>query len=89
VIHMALHSVRFDEETEEALGDVCEASGISVSLALKRGILALRDELSSNKTARPFDVYKTIDLGPGGYATSPTRNAKRAVVDVIRRKHRR
>jgi hypothetical protein len=86
---MALHSVRFDEETEGALLDVCEATGFSVSLALKRGVLALREGLAATKVARPFDIYKTIDLGPGGYAGAASRNAKRAVVDVIKRKHGR
>ena len=89
VIHMPLHSVRFDAETEEALEFVCEATGSSVSSALKRGILALREGLAARAAVRPYDIYETIELGPGGYASSPARNAKRAVVDVLRRKHKR
>jgi hypothetical protein len=86
---MSLHSVRFDEDTEEALEDVCEAAGISVSLALKRGIIALRDGLAATKSSRPFEIYETIDLGPGGYAKAPARHAKRAIADILRRKHKR
>jgi hypothetical protein len=86
---MPLHSVRFDEDTEEALEDVCEATGFSVSQALKRGILALRDGLATAKPSRPFDVYMTIDLGPGGYALAPARNAKQAVAQILKRKYKR
>jgi hypothetical protein len=92
VIHlyykMPLHSVRFDDETEEILEQVCEATGESVSAALKRGILALRDRLVA-KRANPYEVYRLLDLGPGGYATAPARRAKREVGPVIRRKHGR
>jgi mitochondrial fission protein ELM1 len=60
--------------------------GFSVSQVLKNGVLALRDQLASRRIARPFDVYKTIDLGPGGYLKAPARNAKRTVADIVRRK---
>ncbi|HET6285027.1 MAG TPA: hypothetical protein VFH73_28980 [Polyangia bacterium] len=86
---MPSHSVRFDEETEEALEHVCKASGTSVSVVLKRGVLALRDGLASAKTTKPFDIYRALDLGPGGYAQAPAPHAKRAVAEIIRRKHGR
>ena len=86
---MPLHSVRFDEETEEALEQVCEATGASVSVALKRGILVLRKGLAMAPARRAFDVYRTLDLGPGGYAQAPARRAKHAVAAIIRGKHHR
>jgi hypothetical protein len=86
---MSLHSVRFDEDTEEALEDVCGAAGVSVSVALKQGILALRVGLAAAKSSRPFEIYEKINLGPGGYAKASARNAKRAVADILRRKHKR
>jgi hypothetical protein len=83
---MPLHSVRFDDEAEAALEEVCEATGASVSTVLKRGVIALRDGIESR---RPFEVFRLLDLGPGGYAKAPARGAKRAVGEVVRKKHRR
>jgi hypothetical protein len=82
---MPLHSVRFDDETERALEEVCAATGASVSVALKRGVLALRARLAT----RPYDVYASLDLGPGGYAAVPARRAKAGVAAVIRRRGKR
>jgi hypothetical protein len=86
---MPLHSVRFDEETEEALNRVCEAMGASRSDVLKKGVMALARKLAANATSRPFDIYRTIDLGSGGYARAPARKAKQAIRTVIRAKHER
>jgi hypothetical protein len=82
---MRIRKVRFDQDTEKALQEVCRATGISVSLALKRGIRALRSGLAATTSSSPFEIYETIDLGPGGYAKASARNAKSAVIDVLRR----
>lgn len=86
---MPLHSVRFDEQTEEALEEVCEVTGASVSVALKRGIVALRDGLVAKPARRPIQIYETLDLGPGGNARAPARKAKQAMRELMRQKHRR
>ena len=80
---MPLHSVRFDEETENALAEVRSKTGASTSEALKNGIVALRDGLAGTKRSRPFSVYEGIDLGPGGYAQAPARRAKQALREII------
>ena len=92
VIHwyyMATRTVRLDEESERALADVRRATGTSVSGALKRGLVAAREALRSESAVTPFDVYRTIDLGAGGYARAPARQAKRAVRALLRRKRSR
>jgi len=48
---------------------------------VKRGLVAARDALRSESSVTPFDVYRAIDLGPGGCARAPARQAKRAVRD--------
>ena len=85
---MPLHSVRFDEETENALAEVRASTGASTSEALKNGIVALRDGLARTKRRRPFSVYKEIDLGPGGYARAPARRAKQALREIVGRKRK-
>ena len=83
---MATHRVRFDEETEEALQQVCRAMAANDSFALKRGILSLRDGLRK-ESKKPFDIYRRLPLGSGGHSDGPARFAKSGVADVIRRKH--
>jgi hypothetical protein len=86
---MALRSVRFDDETDQALVRVCDATGDSPSAVLKKGVLALAKAVDRKKRAPPFDIYRTLDLGPGGYALGPARNAKQVVRALVKRKHRR
>jgi hypothetical protein len=37
----------------------------------------------------PYDVYKELDLGPGGYAIAPSTATRRGVREAIRRKLKR
>lgn len=86
---MGIRSVRLDEESESLLEEVRRTTGLSASAALKRGLHALRDELSREATRRPYDIYQHLDLGPGGYASGPSSDTRAVAKDSIRRKHRR
>jgi hypothetical protein len=86
---MPLHSVRFDDETDQALARVCDATGASPSDVLKRGVMVLAKSIDRKRPVRPFDLYRKLDLGPGGYALGSARNAKQVVRALIKRKHRR
>jgi hypothetical protein len=37
---------------------------------------------------KPYDVFCRLDLGEGGYAVAPAKEAKSTVAGVIKRKHR-
>ena len=39
--------------------------------------------------AAPYEIYRTIDLGPGGRARVPARRAKQGLRAILRYKHRR
>lgn len=82
---MSTRTVRLDEEGEQALEEIREATGLSVSAALKRGLLVLREDVTRQST-KPFDVYRELDLGPGGYAEGPSTRVREGVVNAIRRK---
>ena len=84
---MAIRTVRLDPESERALAEIRRATGMSVSGALKRGLVAARDALRA-ATALPFEVYRKIELGPGGYARAPARRAKQALRALLRGKRR-
>jgi hypothetical protein len=38
---------------------------------------------------RPWDLYRKLKLGRGGYARAPARTAKFAVREIVRKKHGR
>ena len=85
---MTTRTVRLDDESERILDEIQRGTGLSASAALKRGLRALRDQLGE-AAARPFDIYDSLDLGPGGYASAPSTETRRGARDAIRRKHGR
>jgi hypothetical protein len=86
---MGIRTVRLDEETEKALEQIVRATGLSVSGAMKKGLLVLRNEVAREAQRVPYDIYKELDLGPGGYAIAPATRTRRGVQAAIRRKLRR
>lgn len=86
---MGPRTVRLDQETEDALEQIRKETGMTISDALKQGLLVLRDQVLYDRPVNPWDVYERIDLGPGGYLPAPAKEAKKAVLEQIRRKHRR
>lgn len=86
---MATRTVRLDEEAEHVLQQIVQTTGWSMSAALKRGILALRENLSQQHQKTPYEVYQELDLGPGGYAIAPSTDTRRGVQAALRRKLKR
>ena len=62
---------------------------MTISQALKRGLLVLRRQVSEERKTSPWTLYERLDLGPGGYSPTPARDAKRGVRESLSRKHRR
>ncbi len=83
---MAIRTVRFDEETEQALNEVREATGWPISEVLKRGVQALREFVRRRPTRLPYDVYEELDLGPGGYAIAYSADSRGGVRLALKRK---
>ena len=86
---MGIRTVRLDEETEKALEQIVTVTGLSLSAAMKKGLLVLRSEVVREAHRVPYDVYKELDLGPGGYAVAPATETRRGVRAAIHRKLRR
>lgn len=84
---MPTRTVRLDEGSERILKEIRQATGMSVSDALKEGLRAARHRLGE-PSADPYGVYRTLDLGPGGYARAPARSAKEAVRRLLRERRR-
>jgi len=86
---MGSRTVRLDTEAESALREIRRTTGMTISDALKRGLLVLRQTVREKQAHRPWEIYERIELGPGGYAVAPASRAKDAVAEAMRRKHRR
>jgi hypothetical protein len=86
---MGTRSVRLDEETEKELRRLTKMTGLSVSEILKRGVLAYGNVARHEWAGRPFDIYQVLDLGPGGYARAPAKDAKSTIASVVGHKHRK
>jgi hypothetical protein len=86
---MGIRTVRLDEETEKVLAEILTVTGLSVSAAMKKGLLVLRDDVVQETQRVPYDIYRELDLGRGGYAVAPATQTRRGVRAAIRRKLRR
>ena len=72
---MGTRTVRPDEETEKTLDRLRKITGLSISEVLKRGLSAYEDQAVKDISRKPYDIYSKLDLGDGGYATAPARQA--------------
>jgi hypothetical protein len=86
---MSTRTVRLDEETEKVLEQIIRTMGLSISTAFKKGLLLLRDEIAQGASRTPYDIYRELDLGPGGYAVAPSTDVHRGVGEAINKKLRR
>lgn len=83
---MATRTVRLDDEAEVALQEIREATGLPISEALKRGLRSLRERVTHEATRTPYDIYRQLDLGPGGSAIAPSTETRRGVTQALRKK---
>lgn len=83
---MSIRTVRLDDESEKVLEQIARATQLSISDTFKQGLLAFRDNLTRKSHRVPYDIYKTLELGPGGYAIAPSTATRRGVQKAIKKK---
>jgi hypothetical protein len=83
---MATRTVRLDDEAEEALRVIRDATGLPISEALKRGLRSLGDRVKRETQRTPYDIYRELDHGPGGSAIAASTDTRRAVRAAIKKK---
>ena len=84
---MGTRMIQLDDDAEATLSVLCNQTGLSISEVLKRGLqayAALIPKVPSAET--PYEVFSRLDLGPGGYAIAPAKNAKKATAQAISKK---
>ena len=83
---MSTRTVQLDDESAQALDEVMEATGLTASEVLKRGVWTLRHQLLYRSGSKPYEVYKQLDLGPGGHSRAPSSEVRRGLRDAIVKK---
>ncbi len=86
---MTTRTVRLDDETEKALAEIQQRTGLSISEALKQGLFAFRDDMEPEKPTHPYTIYKSLNLGEGGAAIAPSTEVKRHIRQTLKRKLKR
>ncbi len=81
--------IGLDDEAEKTLANLRRLTGLSISEVLKRGLIAYMSTAMREASDKPFDVYRRLDSGEGGHSAADGKDAKAAVVDIIKRKHKR
>lgn len=83
---MGIRAVRLDPRSEALLRDLVRRTGMNASQTLKAGLQVLHETLQADSGSRFSEIYRTLDLGPGGYARAPASEVKRGIREIIRRK---
>lgn len=78
-----------EPEDEKRLERIRRRTGWATSDALRRGLRALERDISSEATSRAFDIYASLNLGPGGYAAGPASQSRETARRVIAQKAKR
>ncbi len=79
-----------DDASEATLADLQRRTGLSISEVMRRGLRAFERQLDSDVTRHPYEVYQSLGLpGDGTRALAPAAKAKRAVAEIVRKKHDR
>ena len=86
---MSVRTVRLDDDAESTLAALRQRTGLSISEVLKRGLHAYAATVRATAPPTPYEVYRRLDLASGGGAIAPASQAKAAVAEVIKKKHRR
>jgi hypothetical protein len=62
-----------------------KATGLSISEVLKRGLHAYL-HAENQADVRPYEIYRRLDLGAGGWSRAPAAEAKRAAKEAMQQK---
>ncbi|MDE0004499.1 MAG: hypothetical protein OXQ29_17565 [Rhodospirillaceae bacterium] len=86
---MGIRTVRLDDDAEAVLSDLRRRTGLSISDVFKRGLQAYASASRDAEIKMPYEIYRKLDLGPGGYAVAPAREAKAHIARTIAAKHKK
>jgi antitoxin component of RelBE/YafQ-DinJ toxin-antitoxin module len=82
--NMSTRSVRLDDEAEGALAEIVNRTGLSISDAIKQGLITYREKALTMQTRNPSDFFNAVDLGDETSSIGPARNAKEVIKNKLR-----
>ena len=62
------------------------STGLTASAVFKRGLQALREQLQTEASSAPFEVYRRLDVGPGGDAIADSTQVRKGVREAVEKK---
>jgi hypothetical protein len=86
VTRVSTRSVRLDEEAESALAEIINRTGVSISEAIKIGLIEYRNSARKTRKKSPSDFFASYDFGEGGYTIAPARKSKAALKAKLKNK---
>lgn len=78
--------MRLDKEEEAALRQIRDLTGLPISQILKRGVRSFQWGVVEETAQTPYEVFRSLDLGPGGYVPAASTRTSRSVRRAIRKK---
>ena len=85
---MGTRTVRLDEETEKDLQDIRRVTGLSISDILKMGILSVKRNNIDKLALKSFEIFQSLNVGEADSSKPCSKDAKKAVKSIIKRKHK-
>ena len=83
---MGARSVRLDEEAESAMAELINHTSVSISEAIKMGLVEYRNSARKTCKKSPSDFFASYDFGEGGYTIAPARKSKTALKAKLKNK---
>lgn len=83
---MAARTVRLDDEGEQLLESITRQSGMSISATLKKGLVVLNEQMEQAAKPTPYEIFRQLDLGTGGYTIAPATEVDRGMQEALLRK---
>lgn len=89
---MGVRTIEIDDANEAKLAHLQEITGLSVSEILNQCLGMYADVIGHGGEAvdvlsEPYEYYRTLDLGGGGYAYGPADRMEELLPEIIREKN--
>lgn len=81
---MSTRSVQLDDEAEFVLEDIIKRTGMSISDAIKQGLISYHEIAITNARKRPAEFFTHFELGEGGYTIGAARTGKLLLKNKIK-----
>lgn len=86
---MATYTIELDARAEAILKKIMALTGCDEATAIQHALLDLEKAFEPPVMPEPYDVYRQLNLGEGGYTECPSDQSRQGVLEVLQRKQRR